>query len=162
MPLTRTASINALVLLHKFEQGPNGGFSPVPYRDSAGILTIGWGHRIQPSEHFDQPLTAAQADQLLHQDLKAAEAAVNKLVSVPITQSIFDALACFVFNVGAANFSGSTLLFELNQRRYAVAANELLRWDKAYNPKTRKKESLAGLVRRREAERQLYLAEGFS
>ena len=74
---------------------------------------------------------------------------------------MFDALCCFAFNVGVANFSGSTLLAKLKRRDYVGAASEFLRWDKARDPKTRQLRALPGLTLRREAERKLFLRDGF-
>lgn len=150
----------ALTLLKYYEQGPTGGFAPVAYRCPAGYLTIGWGHRIQPSETFQQPISAVEADRLLQVDVLWASGTVAAAVKVPLTQSMMAALACFVFNVGVGAFLGSTLLASLNTGDYRAAAAELLKWNKAKNPKTGRKEPLAGLTRRRAAERELFLREG--
>lgn len=156
-----TQSQAALDLLHEFEQGPQGGMASVPYCDFAGHPTIGWGHRILPRERFSKPLTVAQSDDLLRSDLERFAAAVNSLVTAPITQSMFDALVCFAFNVGLGALKGSTLLRLLNQHFYAAAAQQFERWDKATDQKTGKKVSLAGLKRRRLAERRLFERDGF-
>lgn len=150
-----------LALLQHFEQGPDGGFAPSVYRDWAGHPTLGWGHVVQPGEAFQQPISAAEADRLLRRDLERFAQGVRASVRVPLTQSMFDALCCFAFNVGLGNFNGSTLLSLLNQSDYAGAADQFLRWDKVTNPKTGKKEKLAGLTRRRRAERDLFLREGW-
>ncbi len=157
-----TPSQAALDLIHEFEQGPQGGMASVPYRDPADIWTIGWGHRILDNERFTMPLTAAQGDELLRSDLERFAAAVNSRVTVPLTQSMFDALVCLSFNIGQAAFSGSTLLRLLNQGFYAAAGLQFQRWDKETDPKTGKKVSLAGLRRRRLAERKLFEREGFN
>ena len=158
---TMTPSQAALDLLHEFEQGPQGGMASVPYRDIAGHPTIGWGHRILPGEWFAMPLTAVQADELLRSDLERFTSAVNSMVTAPITQSMFDALVCFAFNEGEASLKGSTLLRLLNQHWYAAAAQQFERWDKATDKKTGKKVSLAGLKRRRLAERRLFERDGY-
>ena len=150
----------ALVLLKTFEQGPAGGFAPVAYPCPAGYLTIGWGHRIQPGDRFQQPLSAAEADRLLQADVRWVGGQVRAAVDVPLTQSMMDALTCFVFNVGYGAFLGSTLLAALNAGQYAVAGDEFLKWNKAKNPQTGKREPLAGLTRRRQAERELFLRDG--
>lgn len=150
----------ALALLKNYEQGPSGGFAPVAYYCPSGHLTIGWGHRIQPSETFQQPISAVEADRLLQVDVLWASGTVAAAVKVPLTQSMMAALACFVFNVGVGAFLGSTLLASLNTGDYRAAAAELLKWNKAKNPKTGRKEPLAGLTRRRAAERELFLREG--
>jgi len=89
-----------LNLLKKWEQGPKGGFSPVIYPCSAGKNTIGYGHVITPDDNIIPPITEKQADDLLKQDIKTAENAINLLVKVSLTQNQFDALVCFVFNIG--------------------------------------------------------------
>lgn len=150
----------ALALLKNFEQGPNGGFASVAYRCPAGYLTIGWGHRVQSNERFQQPISAVEADRLLQVDVLRVGGQVGVSVKVPLTQSMMDALACFVFNVGYAAFRGSTLYAFLNAGQYEAAANEFLKWNKAQNPKTGKRGPLPGLTRRRQAERDLFLREG--
>ena len=158
----RRMSENGLALIHEFEQGPQGGMASMPYRDWAGVQTIGWGHAIKPGECFVMPLTAEQADALLREDVADFEGAVNRAVAVPLTQSMFDALVCFAFNVGAGNFAMSTLLRLLNQRYYAAAANQFGRWNKSTNPHTGKKEPLRGLTRKRGAEKALFESEGMT
>lgn len=151
----------AMALLKNYEQGPDGGFAPVVYRCPAGHKTIGWGHRLQSGERFQQPISAAEAEHLLRRDLLAVGGWVGVSVRVPLTQSMMDALVCFVFNVGAGAFLKSTLLALVNVRDYRGAADEFLRWDQAKNPKTGQKERLTGLTRRRQAERELFLREGW-
>lgn len=158
--MSHEPSSNALALIHMFEQGPQGGMASVPYRDPADRWTIGWGHLIRDAERFDKPLTAAQADALLRSDLERFATGVNGRVTVPLTQSMFDALVCFTFNVGLGAFTGSTLLRLLNQRFYAAAAGQFPRWNKATNPKTGQKFIPPGLIRRRAAERALFERDG--
>jgi lysozyme len=73
------------------------------------------------------------------------------MVKVPLTSNQFSALVSFAFNCGVGNLQGSTLLKKLNSLDYPTAANEFLKWDKA------NKIQLAGLTRRRKAERELFL-----
>ena len=63
---------------------------------------------------------------------------------------MFDALTCFTFNLGAGNLANSTLLKKLNQKDYEGAAEEFEKWIYAGG------KVLAGLVRRRKAERALF------
>ena len=160
--MPKTPSIAALDLLKEFEQGPKGGFAAMPYFCPAGKQTIGWGHVIRPSDNIKPPISAEEAERLLRVDLAVfANGVAEHTHAVPLTQSMFDALASFAFNVGVANFSGSTLLSKLKRKDYVGASGEFLRWNKARDPKTGKPKVLPGLSRRREAERRLFLRDGF-
>lgn len=125
------------------------------YKDSAGLWTIGIGHLIKEGERFTT-LTDKEIYDLLKSDVAVAEADVNRMVKVALTQNQFDALVCFVFNIGGGNFYKSTLLKLLNAGDYKGAANQFGKWNKA-----RVKGELveiAGLTARRERERALFLA----
>lgn len=157
----RRASEATLALLTHFEQGPDGGFAPRVYRDWAGHKTIGWGHRVRPCESFPTPIDEAQANALLRLDLERIASMLDAtLGKLPVTQCMFDAICCWAFNVGLGAALGSTLMVRLKAGEWSAAADEFLRWDKATNPTTGKKEPLAGLTRRREAERALFLRDG--
>jgi lysozyme len=138
-------SITGINLIKQFE-----GFRPTPYKDTAGLLTIGYGHRIQPTDCFSGLMTEPQAETILAADVAIAEQSVTRLVKVPLTQGQFDALVDFVFNLGAGRLAASTLLKDLNTGRYAEAAQQILLWDHA-GP-----EVLPGLARRRHAEFHLF------
>lgn len=114
--------------------------------------TIGYGHTrgVQKGD----TCTEEQATEWLREDLKAAEGAVRHLVDVMLTQNQFDALVSFVFNVGASAFGSSTLLRLLNQWNYEGAADQFKRWNRGASG------VLPGLVRRRAAERDLFLEAG--
>lgn len=122
-----------------------------PYKDPVGLLTVGYGHLIKNGEHFGT-LTEAEAEALLRADLHDAEAAVERLIKVPLTGNQHAALASFAFNLGEGNLAKSTLLRKLNAGDYAGAGFEFLKWNKA------KGRVLPGLVRRRRAEMELFLA----
>jgi lysozyme len=122
-----------------------------PYRDPVKLWTIGWGHLCDDQDDPPAPLTQEQADALLQADLAKFEQGIVELVKVPLTQHHFDALISLAFNIGLAAFKKSTLLKLLNEHRYGAASDQFKRWTKA-GAKT-----LPGLVRRREAERDLFL-----
>jgi len=90
--------------------------------------------------------------------MESAAASVERLVTVPLSGNQFAALASFAFNCGAGNLGVSTLLKKLNLGDYDAVPTELCRWVKATDPATGKKRTLAGLVRRRSAEGELWLA----
>ena len=126
------------------------GFRACAYLDVAGIATIGYGHRILPTESFPNGISEAQAEQILANDVQQSEQAVQHLVLVPLTQGQFDALVDFCFNLGAGALAGSTLLKELNAGQYDAAREQLLRWDHVGAQEN------AGLKARREAEFQIW------
>jgi lysozyme len=126
------------------------GFRSRTYLDAAGLPTIGYGHQLVHPECFPNGMTEAQATVILSTDLRDAESAVTRLVTVALSQGQFDALVDFCFNVGSGKLEGSTLLKDLNAGEYDAAAGQLLRWDHVGL------QEVAGLKARREAEFQLW------
>ena len=100
-------------------------------------------------------ITTDQAEQYLLSDLtEKFVPSVRTNTRALITQSMFDALCCFTYNVGTGNLNKSTLLKDLNSSKYLDAASGFLQWTKAGGVE------LAGLVKRRTAEKDLFLADG--
>lgn len=137
-------SKQGIELIKRFE-----GLRLKAYRCPAGVLTIGWGHT--GGVIADMVIDRAEAERLLVEDVAVAERCVNA-DDVGLRQNQFDALVSFVFNVGIANYRESTL------RRMVLAdadnpaiAKEFMRWVYA------KGKRLLGLVRRREAESEMYV-----
>lgn len=121
------------------------------YRDSTGLLTIGWGSTGGITE--GQTITQDQADAMLLDDIDAAAEQVTAMVTVPLVQGQFDALTDFVYNLGAGRLRDSTLLRLLNQGNYQGAAAQFQYWVMAGG------KPLPGLVTRRAAERALFEAD---
>lgn len=147
--MTRTTATKGIELIKSFE-----GLRLTAYRCAAGVWTIGYGHTGTVDGKLisgGMTITAAKATVLLKKDLSYFEASVNACVTAPITQNMFDALVSFAFNVGAGALRRSTLLKKLNAKDYDGAADEFLLWNKAGG------KVLNGLVRRRKAERTLFL-----
>lgn len=132
-------SQSGLQLTEQFE-----GVRLEAYRDQGGVLTIGYGHTQGVQE--GDTCTQQQAEAWLQDDVSAAAAAVNRLVSVELNQGQFDALVDFVFNLGAGAFESSTLLRDLNSNDIDAAAGEFEKWDHCGGV------VVAGLLRRRQAE----------
>jgi lysozyme len=126
------------------------------YQDSAGVWTIGYGHT--RTAYGGMVIDRVEAEVLLEEDLSRFEDGVRRLVKVPITQEMFDALVSFAYNLGLSALSSSTLLARLNAGEYGEAAAEFERWVWVTKP-TGEKEKLAGLVRRREHEASLFRRE---
>ena len=113
-------------------------------------ITIGVGHT--GGVKLGDVITQEQADEYLVNDVAHAANAVNQMVAVSITQGEFDALCSFAFNLGIGNLKNSTLLKKLNSGDIQGAADQFLVWNKAAG------KVMAGLTRRREAERTLFLS----
>ena len=127
---------------------PFEGDRLVAYQDSKGVWTIGYGHTrgVFPGMTCSQQ----QSERWLIEDLAWAEAMVNRFVKVQLTQNEFDALVDFVFNVGSGNFKSSTLLKLVNANDMEDAVREFVKWDHCGG------KEVAGLLRRRQAEAQLF------
>lgn len=121
------------------------------YQDSGGVWTIGYGHTGTGAEP-GREITADEADSLFDADLEIFRAAVDKSVTVPLSENQRAALVSFCFNVGAPRFETSTLLKKLNAGDYAGAAAEFPKWNKVRGNVDR------GLINRRKAERALFLS----
>lgn len=139
---------NGLLLVKSFE-----GLRLNAYRDAVGIWTIGYGttRGVRPGMRISED----EAENFLQQDLSRFEQAINDAVKVPVNDNQFSALACFTYNVGSGAFRSSTLLRMLNQSDIRGAADQFLRWNRAGG------RVLAGLTRRRNAERSLFLGQDF-
>ncbi|MBR1754009.1 lysozyme [bacterium] len=140
-------SENGLNLIKTFE-----GCRLTAYKCPAGVWTIGYGHTGSDVKQ-GLKISRERADSLLKQDVLVHSNNVSRLVKVPLTQNQFDALVSFEYNVGYANFSKSTMLRLLNQRQYLAAANQFDRWIYA------NRKVLSGLVKRRKAEKTLFLRQ---
>lgn len=114
--------------------------------------TIGYGH-YGPDVKKDMKITQTQADAYLKADVARFEKAVNDYVKVPLNQNQFDALVSFTYNCGAGALQRSTLLELLNQGKYEEAADQFDLWNKSGNT------VLAGLVKRRAKEKELFLKD---
>ena len=140
-----------LDLIKSFE-----GLKLTPYLDSAKIPTIGWGTIMYENGKAvtmnDPAITADRADDLLAWEVNQKCQSVEGMVTVSINDNQFDALCCFAYNVGVNGLHGSTLLKLLNANSDINAvADQFLRWNKAGGVE------VAGLTRRRQAERALFL-----
>lgn len=124
------------------------GLRQTAYLDAVNIWSICWGSTSAVVPGSTESLEQCRAR--LRKDLVHAENTVKRLVQVQLTQDQFDALVSFVFNVGAGNFSRSTLLRRINSRQCLAAGQEFSRWVYAKGKK------LPGLVRRRAEERELW------
>ena len=143
------------------------------YVCSAGHWTIGVGHVLTLHELsvYKAPLTDDEIEALFTLDLWRFEEGVNDLIGdYPTSQAQFDAMLAFAFNVGldidsddvAEGLGDSTLLRRHLQGKTLDAAEEFLKWNKAWSAVAGKLVPVEGLTKRRQAERAIYLWGDYS
>ncbi|UTL79542.1 lysozyme [Pseudomonas putida] len=137
-------SQRGLSLIKSFE-----GLHLQAYQDAVGVWTIGYG--TTRGVNAGMSITKEQAERMLLNDVQRFEPEVERLIMAPLSQNQWDALISFTYNLGAANLESSTLRRLLNAGDYAGAAGQFPRWNKAGG------KVLQGLVRRRAAEREMFL-----
>jgi lysozyme len=140
-----------LSLIKSFE-----GLFLKPYLCPANVPTIGYGTIKYPNGKAvsiqDPAITEKQALEFLEHEVNEKSAAVERLVKVDISDNEFAALVSFSYNVGIGALQKSTLLRRLNANEdRSKVAEEFLRWNRAGG------KVLAGLTRRRQAEKALFL-----
>jgi lysozyme len=139
-------SHNGAKLIEAFE-----GFRANPYRDSVGVWTIGYGSTKNVGPHTP-PVTRTEAEARMMREVDVTYGAAVNGLKLPLNQNQFDALVSFVYNVGPGGVSPTTTVGKrLRAHDWHGAADALLAWDKAGG------RPLAGLTRRRHAERDLFL-----
>ena len=159
--LGRTALALAIAVIAHFE-----GMRHQAYLDTGGVPTICAGHT--QGVKIGQTATEAQCEAYLQGEVKASLAVVDRYTIHPQPVTRRAALASFVYNEGAGNFLGSTLLKKLNAGDVVGACHELTHAchvDKAtgrqicdgwiYDNGVK----IPGLVKRREEEEALCLYE---
>jgi len=124
------------------------------YKCPAGVWTIGYGTTaragvgIEPAAGME--ITEAEAEYYLQKSLEKFSTEIAGAITKPINENEFGAFVSLAYNVGNA-FKRSSALRHFNAGDKVKAANAMLLWNKAGG------KVLAGLVRRREAERKLFL-----
>ena len=131
------------------------GFRSAPYKCPAGIPTIGYGATFYTNGKkvtmSDKSITETEAVALLKSMLVSFEKYVDSYCVDAINQNQFDALVSFCYNLGPSNLKSSTLIKKVNANPNDPAIRvEFMKWTKAGG------RTLAGLVKRREAESNLY------
>lgn len=149
MKVTKTSN-KGIDLIKSFE-----GFSSKPYLCPAKIPTIGYGATFYPDGKKvtmkDSPITEEKGIELLKSMLVKFEQYVDSYCIDTVNQNQFDALVSFCYNLGPANLKSSTLLKKVNTNpNDPTIEAEFMKWVKAGG------KTLKGLVRRREAEVELY------
>ncbi|AXH72913.1 MAG: endolysin/autolysin [Caudoviricetes sp.] len=131
------------------------------YRDSTGILTIGYGHTGRDVRE-GETISPDTANQLLVDDLQSFENMLNDRLDTDIEQYQFDALMSFLFNIGPGqtgvkdglfclkNGNPSTLWKMVQSSDFSSASKQFLLWNRAGGV------VLRGLTYRRQSESLLF------
>lgn len=130
-----------------------------PYLCPANVWTQGIGTTVWPDGRkvsmSDKPITRARAEECLAYDFgKKYMPGVDSRKLPFVYGNMRNACGSFAYNCGVGGFKKSTLAWLIEQKRYESAANEFLRWTRGGG------RVLPGLVRRRKAERALFLTPG--
>lgn len=157
-------------LMHEFE-----GYRNRPYKCSARIWTVGWGHAMYPEQlrlpnvrkdpytgmirdefplkpEDDREWSREELEQIFKDDLRRFEVGVLKMCPKLIDQGLFDACVAISFNMGLGNFQRSSIRQRINRGEPKESiAEAFMLWTKAGG------KVLNGLVRRRKAEIGLFL-----
>ena len=126
------------------------GCKLTPYRDCVGLWTVCIGHLIGDGHtlpnDWNRTFTLEEAYALLAKDVARFERGVERYCPNRLTQSCFDALVSFSFNLGLGTLQRSSVRQKINRQDYNGAAKSLLRYNKAGGVVNR------GLTLRRQAE----------
>jgi len=158
-------------LMHQYE-----GYRNKPYLCPAHIWTIGYGHVLYQEQirlsmvrkegytgmiRSEYPLRAEdnrvwskdETNKLFEDDVANFERGVLRLAPTVLgRQGAFDACVSFAFNAGLGNFQRSTIRMKTNRQDWEGAAEAFMQWTKGGG------RELAGLVKRRKAEKALFLS----
>ncbi len=157
--------------MHFFE-----GYRNKPYRCSAAIWTVGWGHAMYADQlalpnvrkegytgliRSDYQLKQGDARvwskdelvELFKVDINTFERGVLRLSpNLASHQSKFDSVVSFAYNAGLGNYQRSTIRMKVNRGDWEGAAEAFMMWTKAGG------KEVSGLVKRRKAEVALFLS----
>jgi lysozyme len=158
-------------LMHQYE-----GCRNKPYLCPAHIWTIGYGHVLYQEQirlpmvrkegysgmiRSEYPLkqehnrvwSKEEINKLFEDDVGPTERGVLRLApALAGRQGAFDACVSFAFNAGLGNFQRSTIRIKANRQEWENAAEAFMQWTKGGG------KELPGLVKRRKAEKALFLS----
>lgn len=125
------------------------------YQDIVGVWTIGYGTTegagLGVVPKAGMKITQEEAELLLMSGLKKFAEQIKPKFTREINDNQFGALLSLAYNIGPHAFSRSSALMMVNEGQFVKASDAILLWNKAGGKVSK------GLVRRREAERKLFL-----
>lgn len=145
----KSISHNGLNLIKQSEK-----FSPKPYKDTNGKLSIGYGTQL-PDTNEDDEISESEANGILHDHINSEVLPwIHKNVKTDLTQNQIDALASLIYNVGTTRFAESRAFKALNEGDLDTFKREAFSKERGFvkaNGRT-----LTGLVGRRNNEMRLF------
>ena len=106
-----------------------------PYKCPARLWTVGCGHLMGDGlslpDSWNRLFTMDEVDALLAKDVTRFERGVERYCPVKLTQSQFDALVSFSFNLGLGTLQRSSVRQKINRGDFEGAKKSLLRYNKA-------------------------------
>lgn len=120
-----TTSPNGEALIKRFER-----LALVPYKDTGGVWTWGWGHAKGPHEIIPIQITEAEAELIFRFDLSYAEEDMQSLQLGDIPQNIYDGLCSLLFNVGYSQLRQlpCRTLTAIRAKDWPTACERILTW----------------------------------
>lgn len=143
--LALSFSAAGLVSLVGYEYYTDRAVIPVP----GDVPTLGFGttEGVRMGDRITPPVALARA----LRDVQKFEGAIKQCIKVPLHQWEYDAALQLSYNIGGRAFCNSTVARRFNAQDYIGACDAFLMWNRAGG------RVVPGLVKRREAERQLCL-----
>lgn len=166
----RLINEEGLKIIKNFE-----GFAPTPYVCPSGYWTVGYGHVIKSKatnkmlhlrdggaeaeafSNYPKPITTEQALELLKLDVTDTSKQLDSFLPKTLNENQFSSLVSFAFNIGVAGLKLSTLNKKLQQGKLTEASLEFSKW--VFGTSQGIKIKLIGLIKRREAEKILFLKQ---
>lgn len=138
------AIAGSLALIKPFEGKRND-----PYRDIVGVLTVCYGETQAPMRRYSDAECSAMLERRVEQDYAAP--ILRCVPGFATRPNPYAAAISLSYNIGVRAFCGSTAARQFNAGNWAKGCDAFLSWKMAGG------KVIAGLVRRREAERALCL-----
>jgi len=133
------------------------GFSLKAYALGDGMITIGWGHAEKTSKSqfkVGQKITEEKAQELFDEDIKEAEAGLNRIfeewkekgINIQVNQDMYDAMVSMIFNMGIGNFRKSEFIQLVKHNKLKEAKEKILTTKVNY----------PGVKKRRQSESEIF------
>ncbi len=120
----------------KYEIKEEEGYRDIMYKDHLGFATIGYGHLVLPTDHFEDGVEYSEAElnEVFEKDFQNALDNANKLIGdIPLVYQAKEVICEMVFQLGIGGVSKFKNMWKaLEEGDYYTASVEMLdsRWAK--------------------------------